>query len=91
MKVGFVAVAVPSVCATLQQGKIRSRGFQLFKRNIRVLTPFHEYETKYYNPIKAHQQSYDSQITILADMPLFESPHVSSQSLLSLCCYLIND
>lgn len=77
MKVGFVAVAVPSVCATLQQGKIRSRGFQLFKRNIRVLTPFHEYETKYYNPIKAHQQSYDSQITILADMPLFESPHAS--------------
>lgn len=31
--------------------------------------------------IKAHDQTYDSQITILADMPLFESPHVRTPTL----------
>ncbi|KAG5624229.1 hypothetical protein H5410_009447 [Solanum commersonii] len=71
-------VAAPSVCATLPQGRISSRGFQFFKRNIVLaLSPSKQkFRTKYY-PIKAHQQSYDSQITIVADMPLFESPHAS--------------
>ncbi|XP_006338423.1 uncharacterized protein [Solanum tuberosum] len=78
MNLSVVAVTVPSFCATLQPGRIRSRGFQFFERNrVLVLSPSKQkFRTKYY-PIKAHQQSYDSQITIVADMPLFESPHAS--------------
>ncbi|KAL3378698.1 hypothetical protein AABB24_004561, partial [Solanum stoloniferum] len=78
MNISVVAVTVPSICATLQPGRIRSRGFQFFERNrVLVLSPSKQKFRTKYHPIKAHQQSYDSQITIVADMPLFESPHAS--------------
>ncbi|XP_049346430.1 uncharacterized protein LOC125810977 [Solanum verrucosum] len=78
MNPSAVAVTVPSVCAMLHQGRSRSRGFQFFERNIvLVLSPSKQKFRTKYHPIKAHQQSYDSQITIVADMPLFESPHAS--------------
>lgn len=76
MNISAVAPSIRanSLLTTLQQGRGRGRGrgFQFPERNIVVLS-----SSKRNPPIKAHQQSYDSKITVLADMPLSESPHAS--------------
>ncbi|XP_060194648.1 uncharacterized protein LOC132623856 isoform X2 [Lycium barbarum] len=84
MNISAVAVTRPScshhrVNGLMQQGRIR-RGIQRNGVLFSSKRQLHESETSRQKypifTIKA-QQTYDSQITILADMPLFESPHAS--------------
>ncbi|MCD7447324.1 hypothetical protein HAX54_027188 [Datura stramonium] len=78
-----VAVRAPSSCShnrlMLQQHGRTSRGFQFLDGNLVVMLSSSETRRQKYPgfTIKAHQQTYDSKITVLADMPLFESPHAS--------------
>lgn len=68
------------VNSMLQQGSRISRGFQFLVPAERKLVQLNSSKRQEYPrfTIKAHdQQTYDSQITILADMPLFESPNAS--------------
>ncbi|KAB1705424.1 DUF1997 domain-containing protein [Klebsiella pneumoniae] len=84
MNVSVVAVTSPS-CSHLRLNSLlkqgRSRGFQygkgVFLVPERNLVPSSSARQKYRSFTIKVQQTYHSQITVPADMPLFESPHAS--------------
>lgn len=63
-------------CSLLRLPRGASSSFQ-YRRGTHLVNLSIKRQSNPRFTVKAHHQTYDSQITILADMPLFESPHAS--------------